>query len=294
MKLRGLFFTVGLIILLINPGFAQYDDDGSENLVSFISMGWSWGGLQNSRPFIEAEYGLSYLTHENMTRDFYVSGMIEAKIGYSSVDSFSRGIVALHDQYFTGSYSEKDYNTLVTQEENNLIDEKLTRFGFGVRHGYGYNLKIIKIIPYAQHSFQWHKMQSVRPFDLSSADSSLLDRFEDGYRFGFSNEAALKVRLFRSIDATASYEYSVIYPRVLFGQWFVSYTVLYVSMGIVSKFARDIVDSSPVLGPILYFAITNGLTWGYTYALKSDMNWPFDSEAPMLNNAFKLSVSINF
>ncbi len=229
-----------------------------------------------------------------MTIDFYMSGMIEGKIGYSLIDSFRRGVVGLHEQFISASYSEKDYNSLYPQDETNLINEKLTRFGFGVRHGLGYNLKIIKIIPYASHSFQWYKMQSVRPADLSATDSSLLDRYEDGIRFGFTNEAGMKVRLFGSVDAMASYEYSIIYPRVLFGQWFVSYTVLYIGMGVLSKFSRDIVKNSPVLGPLIYFALTNGLTWAYTYAAKNDMNWPFHSEAPMLNNVAKLSISINF
>jgi hypothetical protein len=296
MVLKNLFLIVIAIIIMVNPGFAQYDDDdgGSEDLVSYLSLGWSWGGWEGARPFIEAGYGLNYLTHQDMTRDFYVGGMLEGKIGYSLIDSFSRGIVSLHDQYIVGSYSEQDYNTVITQDETNLINEKLTRFGFGVRHGYGYNLAILKIIPYTQHSMQWYKMQSVRPYDISSPDSALLDRFEDSYRFGLSNEAALKIRLFRSIDATASYEYSVIYPRVVFFQWFVSYTVLYIGEGIVSKFARDIVHNSPLLGPILYFALTNGVTWAYTYALKNDMNWPFKSEAPMINNVAKLSISISF
>ncbi len=295
MVLKNIFLIIIAIIIMVNPGFAQYDDNGgSEDLVSYLSLGWSWGGVDGSRPFIEAGYGLSYLTHQDMARDFYVSGMLEARIGYSLIDSFSRGIVGLHDQFINASYSEKDYNSVITQDETNLIDEKLTRFGFGVRHGYGYNLKIIKIIPYTQHSMQWYKMDSVRPHDISSPDSALLDRFEDSYRFGLSNEAALKIRLFRSIDATASYEYSVIYPRVVFLQWFVSYTVLYISEGVISKFARDIVKDSPLLGPILYFALTNGVIWAYTYALRNDMNWPFESEAPMINNVAKLSVSISF
>jgi hypothetical protein len=285
------------IVILINPGFAQYDDDddngGATDLVSFLGMGWTWG-FEDARPFIETNYALGIATHDNMQRNFYVNGMVEAKIGYSLIDSFSRGIVHLEEKFISGSYMEKNYNTLIPQDETDLINEKMTRFGFGIRHGYGYNLGLLKIIPFTQHSFQWYKMKSERPENLSSDDIALLDRFEDAYRFGFTNEAGLKVRLFRSIDAVASYEYSVIYPRVVFPQWFVSYTLLYVSMGVVSKFSRDIVKGSPILGPLLYFALTNGLTWGYTYALKSSMHWPFDTEVPMLNNAGKIGVSISF
>jgi hypothetical protein len=293
--MKYFFSIMAVILVLTNFSFAQYDDDegGATDLVSFLGMGWTWG-FEGARPFIEANYALGIATHDNMQRDFFVNGMVEAKIGYSLIDSFSRGIVRLEEKFITGSYMEKDYNTLLVQDETNLINEKMTRVGFGIRHGYGYNLGLMKIIPFSQHSFQWYKMQSERPDDLSPEDIALLDRFEDAYRFGFTNEAGLKVRLFRSIDAVATYEYSVIYPRVVFPQWFVSYTILYVSMGVVSKFTRDIVKGSPILGPILYFALTNGLTWGYTYALKSNMHWPFDSETPMLNNAAKIGVSLSF
>ena len=289
------FFTVILILsLMMNTVFAQYDDeDGAENLVSYLGLGWSWG-FEGASPFMEANYGLGIAIHDNMQRDFYINGIVEGKIGYSLIDSFSRGIVKLDEKYIVGAYMEQDYNTLIEQDETNLINEKMTRFGFGIRHGYGYNLGLLKIIPFAQHSFQWYKMQSVRPDDLSEEDTALLDRFEDAYRFGFTNEAGLKVRLLGRIDAIASYEYSVIYPRVIFPQWFVSYTVLYVSMGVVSKFAKDIVEGSPLFGPILYFALTNGLTYAYTYALKSNMNWPFESEKPMLNHVGKIGVSISF
>ncbi len=289
------FFTIVMFLsLMMNSVFAQYDDsEGAEDLVSFLGLGWSWG-FDDARPFIEGNYGLGLLTHENIQRDFYINGIIEGKIGYSLIDSFSSGIVKLDEKYVTGAYMEKDLNYFVTEDEPHYINEKITRFGFGVRHGYGYNLGIIKIVPFAQHSFQWYKMQSVRPDDLSESDTALLDRFEDAYRFGFTNEAGLKVRLFGSIDAIASYEYSVIYPRVIFPQWFGSYTLVYIGMGVVGKFAKDIVKGSPILGPILYFALTNGLTYGYYLALSNNMHWPFESEVPMLNNMGKIGVSISF
>ena len=70
--------------------------------------------------------------------------------------------------------------------------------------------------------------------------------------------------------------------------------VVYMGMGVVEKFAKDIVKGSPVLGPILYFALTNGLTYGYYLALSNNMHWPFESEVPMLNNMGKIGISISF
>jgi len=53
-------------------------------------------------------------------------------------------------------------------------------------------------------------------------------------------------------------------------------------------------SSHPFLGPILYFALRNAVAYGFFYAFRGDMNWPFHSETPFMTHAFKIDVSLKF
>ena len=65
-------------------------------------------------------------------------------------------------------------------------------------------------------------------------------------------------------------------------------------MNIVSVFADDIVKSSPVLGPILYFVLRNGIAYAFYTGLQDRMNWPFESETPLTMETIKLGASLKF
>ena len=105
------------------------------------------------------------------------------------------------------------------------------------------------------------------------------------YRFGILMEGGIKFDLLKSLAATASYEFAVIYPRHIFWEWFASYTIMYTGIAAVSIFSEDIVNSSPLLGPLFYFFLKNGISYAFYQGMKEKMNWPFTSETPLtLNN----------
>lgn len=293
-KSRLIAFFI-FILLLSQAIMAQsYRSDDPEDLVDFLGLGWSWGFERNSKPFIEAGIGISRLNHNNFDGTFYLNGLAEAKFGYSSSDSFTTGVIRLKENYFVGSWLAKDLNVFMEEDEPDFTAMEMRRIGFGVRRGYGYNIGALKILPYVQNSFMWSQMESVRPAGLSAEDIALLNRYEDSYRFNFVNETGLKIRLFGTLEAMASYEYTIVYPRVIFWEWLGSYTIMYMSMGVISSFASDIVDNSPILGTLVYFVLTNGVNYGFYTAFKDNMNWPFQSEAAMYNQAAKISLSFVF
>jgi hypothetical protein len=66
------------------------------------------------------------------------------------------------------------------------------------------------------------------------------------------------------------------------------------SLGAVSYFAEAIVNSSPFLGPLMYFVLKNGLSLAWYYAMKDQMYWPIESEAPLTMETIRLGASFTF
>ena len=55
-----------------------------------------------------------------------------------------------------------------------------------------------------------------------------------------------------------------------------------------------LIEKVPAITPILYFLLKNGLSY-YTYTLKQEeMNWPFETVAPLTLESLKFSVKISF
>jgi hypothetical protein len=54
------------------------------------------------------------------------------------------------------------------------------------------------------------------------------------------------------------------------------------------------VDVSPAAAPIVNFVLKNGLSYGMYQLRKEKMNYPFESEAPILNDTFKIGVTFIF
>ncbi len=123
---------------------------------------------------------------------------------------------------------------------------------------------------------------------------SIIERYEGTYRFGMNTEGGIRLEFVKSLSLTGSYDISVIYPRHVFWPWLGSYAILNIAMGMVSSFTDDIIRSSPAAGPIFYFLLKNGIAFAYYQGVKDKMNWPFNSETPMMTETFKIGLSYTF
>jgi hypothetical protein len=73
-----------------------------------------------------------------------------------------------------------------------------------------------------------------------------------------------------------------------------SYALLQIGLGAVSNFTDDIIESSPLAGPVFYFLLRNGLSYAYYQGVSNRMNWPFSSETPMMIATYKFGISYTF
>jgi hypothetical protein len=168
------------------------------------------------------------------------------------------------------------------------------RVGVGQRSGYGWEIGRQALIPYHQYAFNYMNVKFDNTASLTPEDTALVNRVMGKGRLGMSTEGGVTVELFSSLSASAGYEATVVYTRLVFPEWICSYLLLGSAVVVMSEYAEEIVGSSPVLGPILYFVLRNAVAYGFFYAFRSQMNWPFPSETPFMTQTFKIDVSLRF
>jgi len=266
------------------------DDDTTDNQVKEV-IDWAWKG--KFYPYIEVTAGLAQLKHEKFQGILPEEGLAEIKLGYSQIQQYEKIIWELDQRFAFGSYMDEDIASF-TSPQTGDFKALITRFGFGNRIGYGYNLGPLELLPFFQSGLVWTKIKTDTLNDLSQHDKEILARYENVFRFGMHTEGGIQLQLLESIGLVASYELGVIYPRHIFWEWLGSYIIIQTGLGMVSTFADDIMKSSPLFGPIFYFVLKNGLAYAFYQGVKEKMNWPFTSETPMTMENIKLGVSITF
>ena len=242
-------------------------------------------------PFLEATYGLGFPSQKLFAGTFAPVGVLEGKIGYTDIQKW-KGVLDLDEKFIYGSYIKSDYAAV--KPDPGEVEAEMIRFGTGARGGFGFPVWFLDIVPYSLYSFDLTKSTFSPTSALAPADSIILDRVQGAYRFGQTFEAGIQFRIFKSVSALASFQGSVIFPRVVFPEWFGSYMLMAGSMVLISNFAEDIVKTSPILGPVLYFILRNGVAFAFYYALREDMNWPFPSETPLTMESIRIGGSISF
>jgi hypothetical protein len=247
------------------------------------------------RPFIEATYGLGEPKQELFTGEFLRLGAGELKLGYSAIKPDKDFVSYLEERFLFGSLLKKDLDKFTSEtDDTSKVETEMSRFGSGVRQGYGYTMGKFILLPYNQFTFVWTKVKSSPPASLSQDDVDILNRYEGNYRFGQAFEGGVKLNAFKSFSVAGSYEAAVIFPRHLFGKWLGSFTLMSIGLSAATIFSDRVVDSSPFFGPLMFFVLRNGVAYAFYQAMKDDMNWPFDTETPLRVETFKLGASITF
>jgi hypothetical protein len=276
---------MGLFSPTVSSIFAQSSSKGGSSMWSFLAEG-------NFDPIIEGSYGYGVFDHKDFSADLPVAGVVGLKFGFREVKNFKSWGKKLDERFILGGYASSTVPP--GKKGSGELDGEWWRVGVGQRVGYGWEIGKQSVIPYHQYSFNYTDMKFKNTASLTPADTALISRVMGEGRLSMSTEGGATVELFSSLSASAGYEASVIYTRLVFPEWIGSYLLLGSSVVIMSTFAEEIVSSSPVLGPILYFVLRNAVAYGFFYAFRGEMNWPFPSETPFMTHTFKIDVSLRF
>lgn len=268
------------------PSFGQRESDrDSHGLID-----WVIGA--DSRPLFEVSYGMDQPKHKKFAGEFTGLGFAEARLGYSTVRGFRPGIIELDDRMAYAAYSGEQIGTFNTAASS--VTGEIWSFGLANRAGFGWDLGPLGLIPFHRYSAEISTVDWSIPQVIAGSDSAILERYVSSGRFGHTTEAGVQLAISDLIGVNVSYQGQVIFPRMVFWEWFASYLLAGTAVKLISDFGEDIVERSPVLGPIVYFILRNGVAFA-TYALwRNEMNWPFHSETPLSQETARIGVSLAF
>jgi hypothetical protein len=254
------------------------------------ALGWLTAG--DFKPYLEAGYGVGLADQKLFTGDFPHFGIAELRLGYREMKPYKSWGYKLDDRALFGSYGTTD----MTFGEPGSAGggAKLWKAGVGRREGFGYQIAFMKLILDHAYSFNFTGLTANSYAGLSGADSAIVARYSGHSSFSLSTEPGLTAEMFGFLRVTGGLDVAVVYPRVVFPQWITTYLLASSSIALISSFSEDIVNVSPVLGPLLYFILRNGVAMAWAYAWSSDMNWPFPSETPVMLKTLRLTAGIQF
>jgi hypothetical protein len=283
------FFLISalLLALLYTAHVNAQDEDNWENYFDDV-----WKG--DFLPMIEGNIGIAQPKRLDFSTSFSLLGFAEVKLGYSEFTKYKNFVWQLDDRYLFTTYISPDLEFTNAPLKEGDIQIDATRFGLGNRLGYGYSLGPIALVPYNENSLVFTKLTFAHADDTPQTDLNTLFRYSGGYKFGMSTGAGVKAKLFKSFSASTSYEWSVVYPVVIFPQWFGSFLIMHSGMSLISVFSQDIISTSPLLGPMIYFALKNGLGYLFYMKMKENMHWPFGSEKPLTMESLRVGFTLTF
>jgi len=279
-NLRVVLFAVATLV----AGVAQATAGGEWDLIRM----WD----EPRKPMIEFTFGAGVPSQRVMQGTISDVRHLELGLGYRRSVSDSGLATNLDEKELFVDYSS---NSLFGRTHPaGEIGSTMIRFGTSTREGYAYDFGGSFLYPYHQTRFLWSKLTTDRPSSLSASDIDILNRYEGAFRFGVSTEGGLAVGLAELLSLRVGYEASVVYPRHVFWPWLGSMAIGGIGVGAVSRFGREIVEASPVLGPIVYALLRSGIAYGYYLLVRDEQYWPFRSETPMTATALKMGLRLTF
>jgi hypothetical protein len=282
-----MFLVVTALLMTCLPAFCQTDQERSMSK-SYRKLVIESGSY---RPFLEIAYGTATPRFEDLDQSFASLGLLELKVGYISDDILEHDLISFDQHYGFVSFLNDGLGGSAANDE---IGSEMTRFGLGNRRGYGYGGSGLNFEMYNQDALDWTKLTPVDYDTMSEGAQAIFDHYGSSYRFGSLSEAGLRVHLSGSLSLTAGAEASVILPRTVFWPWLGSIVIYSSVQGALETFTANLIGASPKAGPVIAFLLKTGVSAGYYYLLRDDMNWPFGYETPVTVGALKLGANFTF
>ncbi len=304
------------LIFLLAVSFTKAQEDTTSTDEDW-DWHWTWNewndgddwnidfGLKDKKPAITLQYGLAKMDRKNFYSKFLNPGLIEIKLGYlKDKPAWETDYIIKHSYRFL--YLSNESNKLSGKNTSGIdIESDMWRFGVGKSTGYGYKLsESAAIILYNTNTFNWSKIDFTLPLPITAyttdqylpyyKDYNILNLYEGNFRFGTSSAGGIRIKFIDNVMLDAGYERSIVFQRHLFWKWAGSEIIEVTAQELLDGFINKIFKSSPAAGPIVNFILKNALSYGIYELRQDDMNWPFNTEAPIAYNQFKFGLTFVF
>lgn len=277
------FFLISLFAVFYTDGISQvcHHHYGNFNILE--------------KPYIELNNGTSQLSLDGFGSKFSNGGILELKLGSASQykSRFSKNVLKYFNSYvfLSKASSSLDYKT----NTPGTLPYDMWRFGAGKKEGYGIKIGSMSVVPYNSTSLTWSYLDMKNfPDALLTDDNTALAKFNKNIRFGTQAEGGIKINILPMVSIDAKYERSAIFPRTLFWKYLGSAAIEEGGLQLVDDFVSRVLRNEPLAGVIVNFVLKNAYSYGMYELRKSKMNWPFDTEAPLMHESFKFGLSFTF
>jgi len=293
-----LLFIAALLSSLLFSGVNLFAQDSTETKEDDWEWSWEveefeqWIHFGRKMPTISFLYGITDVSNENISDSLADANLLELQLGHTTrrMSKYADNILKYKYKYLFFSYIASD---LSGGSDNNGINSRSWRFGLAGSKGYGYKLGEAAIILYSSYSYDWTKVEFTDTA-TNETDQITMDRFEDGIRFGSSNDGGIRIVATSLISLDVNYQRSIVFERHLFWKWAGSAIIEAAANGLLDVFVKEIFESSPQAGPIVNFLLKNALAYGIYELRQSDMNWPFTTTPPLSFDTFRLGATFTF
>jgi hypothetical protein len=271
-------------------GFGQDDSTWSRSHDK-----WNWFRWHRS-PTLTLSYGFVQSGLEGLAQSAFAPRSLELRMGGGRVDEMSQSayVVEHRNEYFSIMAANKDLGGQVNPGEISFASWSL---GFSWERGYGYKFSsaaegpAIYLLPV--HGVQWTNF-AVKSGITNGPDNALLGDYEGGMRFGTKGGGLIRFHLLPLLAVDVGYDRMVIYRRLKFWEWLGSVIVEGGGDWAVDRFAERVLDSSPGAAPIVNFVLKSAVSYGMYELRKKNGNWPFESEAPVTYDTWRIGMTMVF
>jgi hypothetical protein len=220
---------------------------------------------------------------------------IAAHLGFSytkPVKSSSINAMSMNGLYFSFNMAPDPITSAYTVETWQFGAKQTSSFGYAFTQGEeaGIYLNATR----APITFYSYTLSGLRTDTLAPSEADKLRYFEGSLRFGESAAASISFRVVPAVSINAGFDWSQVYERHMFWYWALSGVMEGITDGVATWFAKAIGKSAPGALPIMHFILRNGVAMGFKALRKNQMNWPFETAAPLNYMGFNAGVSIIF
>lgn len=285
-------FTMILVVLALisssvraNPGLSITSPFQDEDWFDFCkepAMSLSYGSTINSLDFLEGD-----LTSPA------VAGITLGSLCEEPIEEDSP-VVDYHYNYLAiGRMSGE----LGGSSETGGIDLNYWRVTTADQEGWGYRFAFGAVEPgvvfFHTQGLHWDYIDSEDDISLP-ADRRRMSLYDESVRFGTTMAAGVRLKPVQFLGIDVAYERAITFQRTLVLKWLVSEAVEGVGHSILDTFIGEVMDSSPGAAPIVGFVLKNGFSYAMYELRRTNMNFPFEGAAPLLNETVKMGLTFMF
>lgn len=273
---------------LVMAGF----DEGIDKSTKTTSprLGLSYGQFDFSRKGLAGN--LSAITNYGVTVGMERTAALESDP--SVINIRNNGVFFNYGK----AVAAADMQTQVGDEVPNAASTSTNMYSFGFMEetGYGYSLGSSSKLKFlVGKSGIWTSVDPTSFDAVISADArQMLNDFTGRIRFGATMQPAIELQIVKPLSIRAGYTWTQIYPRHMFWYWAGSEALEGIADGLVEASVKAFGKASPASLPVMNFVLRNALAYGFKTLRKNQMNWPFDTAAPMNVYGWTVGVSVNF